>query len=251
MFFKKKKATQKRLDAHEWGKLYNSSIAPHLIENVLRKKYSIQTNEMLKIAEVGDSVLEIGSGTGETSIALAQNGCVVTAIDFEPECIKLLEHVANHVGALVECVCEDVESPHFLSGRKFDKVFQAGFLEHYSYDERVALLRNWSRLCKKSMISLVPNASSLAYRVGKSLQEKHGIWPYGLENPIHSMVREFSESGFVVVDEYSIGAEHALNFLPANHYLRKSIQKWLLEGDNSEYWQGYLLVTIGEKLGGI
>lgn len=50
--------------------------------------------------------------------------------------------------------------------------------------------------------------------------------------------------------EYTIGAEHALAFLPEEHYLRKALQLWLLEsrqlGMEDICGQGYLLVTIGD-----
>lgn len=100
------------------------------------------------------------------------------------------------------------------------------------------------------MISMIPNAASIAYRTGKAMMEQQGIWSYGLELPQYSLGCEFEQAGIHNVKEYTIGAEHALMFLPEEHYLRKALQLWLLEskqyGVQDICGQGYLLVTIGD-----
>ena len=80
--------------------------------------------------------------------------------------------------------------------------------------------------------------------------EKNGTWNYGMELPQYSLKSEFTKAGLEVIDEYTIGEKHALNFLPPKHYLRKALEKWLLENETgSNCGQGYLLVTIGKKIG--
>ena len=100
------------------------------------------------------------------------------------------------------------------------------------------------------MISMIPNAASIAYRTGKAMMEQQGVWSYGLELPQYSLGSEFEQAGIHTVREYTIGAEHALAFLPEEHYLRKALQLWLLEsrqlGVEDICGQGYLLVTIGD-----
>ena len=97
------------------------------------------------------------------------------------------------------------------------------------------------------MISMIPNAASIPYRVGKQIREKNGTWEYGLEIPKHSFAEEFSKAGIEVVKEYTIGTKSALSFLPKKHYIRKFFEKLRKEGYNLEkYMQGYLLVTIGK-----
>lgn len=60
------------------------------------------------------------------------------------------------------------------------------------------------------------------------------------------MIDEFITAGYSDIQEYTIGTEHALRFLPQEHYLRDVFVKLLEEGYNlDDMWQGYLLVTIG------
>jgi hypothetical protein len=98
------------------------------------------------------------------------------------------------------------------------------------------------------MVSIIPNAASLAYRVGKAMMEKANTWEYGLELPQYSLRQEFLEAGMRVTEEYTIGEDHALNFLPKRHYLHDALHRWQKENiceDNCG--QGYLLVTVGER----
>lgn len=119
-------------------------------------------------------------------------------------------------------------------------------LEHFETDEQIRLLRNWARY-GKYMISMIPNASSIPYRVGKQLMENEGTWEYGLEIPKHSFKEEFSRAGITVEREYTIGSEWAQRFLPKRHYIRRFFAKLEKDGYNlDDLMQGYLLVTIGK-----
>ena len=119
-------------------------------------------------------------------------------------------------------------------------------LEHFETDEQIRLLRNWARY-GKYMISMIPNASSIPYRIGKQLMENEGTWEYGLEIPKHSFKEEFSRAGITVEKEYTIGSEWAQRFLPKRHYIRRFFAKLEKDGYNlDDLMQGYLLVTIGK-----
>jgi hypothetical protein len=98
------------------------------------------------------------------------------------------------------------------------------------------------------MISIIPNAASLDYRVGKSIMEKNGTWQYGKELLQYSLFNEFALAGFNVTNEYTIGEFHSLEFLPKQHYLRIALERFQKEYIcNDNCGQGYLLVTVGKK----
>jgi 2-polyprenyl-3-methyl-5-hydroxy-6-metoxy-1,4-benzoquinol methylase len=67
------------------------------------------------------SVLEMGPGWGNTTLALAQMGYRVTALDIEPKFCRLIEARADKLGVHVETVCSDYFAISNL-GRKFDAV---------------------------------------------------------------------------------------------------------------------------------
>jgi hypothetical protein len=231
-----------------WSRLYDRALADRIYGNIQNGNLSAQSMEMLRLSRENDRILEIGCGSGATTASLAQNGRQCTALDFQEESLVLTKGLCDRLGCAVSIVKADARAALPFEAGAFDIAFQAGLLEHFDREERVDMLRRWRPCCRK-MISLIPNAASLGYRMGKGLMEKAGTWPYGRELPQYSLVREFEQAGYRVTDEYTVGEKNAVNLLPKTHYLRQALEKWMTEmdlcGDNCG--QGYLLVTIGEN----
>lgn len=235
----------KRLTKQEWGNLYNKEMLESLVNNINKKIYFVQTKEILDIIPNGSKTLEIGSGTGQTSLCLALKGCDATILDYEEKCLELSKIAAKSLGTKINTICIDATKDLPFEEREFDVIFHSGLLEHFTKEERIELLRNWKRYCKK-MVSLVPNAASIAYRVGKERMEINGTWIYGIENPLYTQVDDFIKAGYVVQAEYTIGRKHALNFLDEKDELRRVLKKYIINNEiKNDYHQGYLLVTIG------
>ncbi|MFM8314131.1 MAG: class I SAM-dependent methyltransferase [Deltaproteobacteria bacterium] len=236
-----------QLTSSGWAQHYNPSLVEGLVESLGRDNLSWQTVDMMKHTRPGEKVLEIGSGSGATSLHLARNGRICTALDFAEPCLELTRAAAKRLNCQVDTLFADATKELPFADNTFDVVFQAGLLEHFHREERVKLLRQWGRVGKRQ-VSIIPNAGSLAYRVGKAWMEKKGTWSYGLELPQYTLYGEFAEAGFRVVNEYTIGENHALEFLPKYHPLRLMLKWWIANNpceDNCA--QGYLLVTVGEK----
>jgi ubiquinone/menaquinone biosynthesis C-methylase UbiE len=236
-----------KLSSAEWAEHYNPSILKGLVQSLQQGELNWQTKDMVRHTKVGDRVLEIGSGSGATSLHLAMLGRICTALDFAQPCLDLASGAAKELGCDLRTVYADATKDLPFEENAFDMVFQAGLLEHFHREERIDLLKKWGRVGKR-MVSIIPNASSLAYRLGKARMEKDGTWSYGMELPQYSLFSEFAEANFYVTSEYTIGEAHALNFLPKFHPVRLALLWWLRSnpcGDNCG--QGYLLVTVGEK----
>jgi hypothetical protein len=110
------------------------------------------------------------------------------------------------------------------------------------------MLKEWARVCRGRMVHLVPNAAALAYRYGKSVQERRGDWPYGLEMPIATLRDDYAAAGIRVTSEFTVAPEHGLNFIhdgasrEAFSDALASVPRRALH----DWQQGYLLVTVGE-----
>lgn len=242
-------AEEKALDKSEWGKIYNQGMLDKVISDVVNENIYCWTEELCKLTKEGDSLCEVGCGSGESAAYLQRNNRKVTALDFSEECIALVEAVNEQLNLGMRVVCADATKALPFEEKEFDYIYQCGLLEHFHAEERVALLKNWSKYTKH-MISMIPNAASLAYRTGKAFMEKNNAWPFGLELPQYSCSTEFAQDGITNIKEYTIGAEHALIFLPEGHYLRNALERWIMEreelGIEDLCGQGYLLVTIGD-----
>ena len=237
-----------RLDAEEWGDIDQEEELQGPLQRVKSETPpNSWTAEIMKLTQEGSRVLEIGCGSGQTSLYLANHGRNVTALDYAKKSVQRVQQAAAEAGIRLNVVQADATKPLPFSDGAFDMIFQAGLLEHFSQKERIAMLQNWSRYGRR-MVSMIPNAHSLAYHLGKELMEQRGIWPYGLEMPQSSLATEFAQAGLNHIREYTIGMQEALNFLPKDHYLKIALERWATErkGQEDLWGQGYLLVTVGE-----
>lgn len=239
----------KPLDENGWSKKYSVDILNDVVNAVEKGHVSVWSQELVDICPPSVNILEIGCGTGISSLWLAKNGRTVTALDYTKSSVQLVNEAAKILGLEnIDVVHADATKELPFKEKKFDYIFQAGLLEHFSREEQIRLLRNWSKY-GKYMISMIPNAASLPYRIGKEIMENNGTWEYGLEIPKHTFKEEFMLAGIGVEKEYTIGTEWALGFLPKNHWLKKKYRDLVDKGYNlDDFMQGYLLVTIGKCL---
>ena len=207
----------KALDNEAWSEHYNLNSLNSVVDSIESGNVSVWSEELIKICESPCKTLEIGCGSGASSLWLAKKGRNATALDYTKSSVDLVYAAADKLG-----------------------------FEHFETDEQIRLLRNWAKY-GKYMISMIPNASSIPYRVGKQIMEDNGTWEYGLEIPKHSFREEFTRAGIIVEKEYTIGSEWAQSFLPKRHFIKKFFAKLEKDGYNlDDLMQGYLLVTIGK-----
>jgi len=243
------------LSGSQWNEVLSSQVNPTAIVDRIRHNRLSEWAQAICLATApGGRVLEIGSGTGEISLQLAQGGRRVTALDCSAESLALARRCAEELGVALETVQADALRPLPFADDAFDCTWSSGLLEHFSAAERRKMLREWGRVTAGQVMALVPNAACVAYQAGKVYQEEQGIWPYGLETPLLSLRDDFEAAGLHVVSEYSLGARHALSFLPTDHPLRQALSAWIESLSARELQgcqQGYLLVTLGSKRPGI
>ncbi len=96
----------------------------------------------------GARVLEIGSGTGALTLALAEQGAVVTAMDLDAPAMGCATDRCAEAGLAVEFVADNATNvASRFAGRTFDLIIFAAALEHMTHAERIASLRQaWSQL---------------------------------------------------------------------------------------------------------
>lgn len=236
-----------RLTEQGWAELYNEDRINSVLKHLVSNEYNPWTIEMLKLTKPGESVLEIGCGSGETSLALAKAGRKVSALDFSGSSIELVKEVLKKYGSEidVQTYCMDARGELPFLDQQFDCVFHAGLLEHFYQDERINMLKKWKRICRK-MVCMVPNACCIPYRIWKEELEKENRWPYGIEMPQKTLYEDFEKAGYEQIREYTIGFEYILQNFPKEHYVRKTFESIMDSGFQTDDWgQGYLLVTIG------
>ncbi len=97
----------------------------------------------------GARILEIGAGTGESTLALAEQGAIVTGVDVDEGALSAGRERCRIYGLEAEfAVGNAAEVNQQFSGRVFDMVIFFASLEHMTLDERLAAMTGSWRLLK-------------------------------------------------------------------------------------------------------
>ncbi len=96
----------------------------------------------------GCRILEIGSGRGASTIALAEQGCDVTGVDVDATALDEAKTRCEALGLSVRfLVSNATEAPLRLAGEAFDFIIFYASLEHMTHEERLAAMRGtWEML---------------------------------------------------------------------------------------------------------
>jgi 2-polyprenyl-3-methyl-5-hydroxy-6-metoxy-1,4-benzoquinol methylase len=96
----------------------------------------------------GATILEIGCGTGSSTVTLAEQGARVTAMDISEGSLTVARERCALYGLDVDFVHANATEAHRLfSGRRFDFLIFFATLEHMTHDERLAAMTTtWAML---------------------------------------------------------------------------------------------------------
>ncbi|WP_438350061.1 class I SAM-dependent methyltransferase [Paenibacillus sp. FA6] len=199
------------------------------------------------------NILEAGSGTGKISLRLAAEGAQVTLVDYSAKALDNSREAFGHENCQGTFILSDIRNIQ-VTDNKYDLTWNAGVLEHFTFEEKVNILKEMDRITKPGGIILIltPFAKCLPYRVGKAYAEKQGVWMYGVEEPVTTLVNEFESSGIPLLSETDIGFVNSLDFLdfiPQSDIIKQSIIQWYqeLSAEDQNFFPGYLLVSVGKK----
>ena len=237
----------KRLDASQWASVLGAQDAPSsIVERIRHGKRQPWTDLLLRWTAPGQHVLELGSGTAEMSANLAFHDRRVTLVDLSPANLDFGREIFAQLLLKADCQVGDIEKPLPFRDGEFDIAFSSGVLEHYDDDTIARLLREFGRVARLAVISFVPNASSLPYRIGKSVLEARGKWHWGHERPIRSLRGHCESAGLRVEEETTVGLAHSLNFLrdAGLWQLADQLRSNLPESDCGN---GYLVATLAVR----
>jgi SAM-dependent methyltransferase len=228
----------------EWSALY-----PDTAETI-REVRSPIARVVAELTSPGDVLLEAGCGHARLSAELALSGRVIELCDFSPEILERAGALFRRSGlAAPRLTLADITRPLPWPDRSVDWVWSSGVLEHWTDEELAPILQDMARICRKGVISLVPNARAVFYRLAKHLMEDAGLWPYGRELPRATLKPVFEAAGLESIREFTIAPEEGLPLLrqtdPGIYGLVSNWWSKLAPDDPLQQDQGYLLVTVG------
>ena len=230
--------------ASEWAALYPER------HEVIRQVQSPVAQTIVDLTSAGDLLLEAGCGHARLSAELALANRRIELCDFSQE-------ILDRAAALFQrsnlpapgLTLADITQPLPWRDKSVDWVWSSGVLEHWTDEELAPILKEMARISRKGVISLVPSARSVFYRMGKHLMEDAGLWPYGRELPKATLEPFFRRAGLDSIREFTIAPEEALLLLrPTDPSIYALVSNWWMKlppDDPLLRDQGYLLVTVG------
>ena len=149
--------------ATEEGK---SDLYAHLTDrlNTARKRIVPWLNDARPLK--GATILEIGCGTGASTVALAEQAASVFAIDVNEQSLKVARKRCKVYGLdnVHFLVANGAEAHDVLAGQSFDFIIFYAALEHMTHEERMqAMSGTWNMLSKGAMWCLIETPNRLWY----------------------------------------------------------------------------------------
>lgn len=144
---------------------YAGDLRAHLIGRLDgdRITYIPWLNKTVKLK--GANILEIGCGTGSSTVALAEQGANVTGIDIDEGALKVARdrcNIYNVPATLISGNATEVYND--LRSQKFDLIIFYACMEHMVYSERIDSLKKYYDLIPKgACLSIVETPNRLWY----------------------------------------------------------------------------------------
>jgi len=231
--------------------LARGSDADAVGDAILKANVQPWSKVLLEYTMRSESVLDLGSGRGDHSAFLALHGRSPTLVDWSRENLQFSQRLFTAIGASGQFCQADIIKPLPFKANSFDVVFSCGVFEYFSRTTVRAILDEAFRVAARRVIIMVPNALSIAYRVGKWYLERTGQWSWGGEVPSYTLRPDFRSVGKVAVVEFSVAPQSSLHFVKMPKALTSAYCRLFQSRNESQpalLRQGYLLVTIGDKV---
>jgi ubiquinone/menaquinone biosynthesis C-methylase UbiE len=113
----------------------------------------------------GACILEVGCGTGSSTVAFAEQGAHVTALDVDEQSLFVAKERLKIYGQQAELVLGNgQEIDKLFSGRHFDFIIFSATLEHMTYEERIGSLKAaFSLMGKGDFLTIIETPNRLWY----------------------------------------------------------------------------------------
>lgn len=141
----------------KWSNIYKKQISEY--DNLddyinYRINYKITLiNVIKKYSDTNKKIMEIGCGSGVTSVYLGNLGYQVTGIDSDPDMIKLADSINTISNKFVVFKLGDILKLNYLI-EYFDVIFSNGVMEHFDDSEIVSIINHQILFCNYLIISI-------------------------------------------------------------------------------------------------
>ena len=238
---RKRSTIQEEIWAEHIRKLTPSDIVAEFSKPAV---FQIELSNLINnISDRYSSVIEVGCETGITSFLISDKW-KRTLLDLNPGAIALAAKAALLLHKEATFVVGDMFAMSF-SDESFDLVFNAGVIEHFDKDDRVAALREYSRILKPGgrIIIGYPNHYCPPYRCAYLLLKMIGRWRFPSEYKIYDLKEEIDACGLVLEQRRTMSKKTIFQWLD----FAIPVKTMFAMLDKIRNYEGYLTVLIIAK----
>lgn len=163
-------------------------------------------------------VLEVGCGSGYTTLALANRGARCALLDFSPVALERAAGAFARAGLVTpELYLEDALH-NSLPSDTFDLVWNGGVIEHFYDDGKARLIQEMVRLAAPGgvVVIMVPNRLAWQLQIRQAWQKFRGTWKYGFEDDMSPgrLLRMARRLGFGDAEVYAFNPIASWRWIP-------------------------------------
>jgi O-antigen biosynthesis protein len=238
-------------EKQKWDAVYEAMPLTNDQDDAILRSFH---QELLDLAgavlPAGASVLEAGCGGGAQSLSLARDGgYAVTLLDFSPQALDYARRLFAQQNVPVQTIEADAFA---IAQPSADMVFNAGVLEHYTFEEQVRFVRGMASRSHQYVMVLIPNRACYWYWVWRVQQAGRGEWPYGKEVPLVDLQAVFEAAGLHFVSQAFIGQRWTELFVEQlggmDEGLKSMIGQVHQMGLVQDFSRGYLVAALASKV---
>ena len=202
----------------------------------------------------GKNIIEVGSGSGLLSVALAKLGATCTLLDLSA--LSLRYAVANFVDAdlLQPTYYNEDALSSSVPSEMFDVVWNAGVLEHFFDDGKERLILEMLRMAKPggSVIIMVPNAWCWQLQISQAMMKALKKWKVGFQDNMSPkrLKRISAHIGVTNTAAYAFDIVHGWHWIPFGKSITKLTHLETLELHCKRSWVGATSVLAIQKQDG-
>ncbi len=180
-------------EKEKWDRIYRD-LPIHSDDTDHQRRFTLEfSKKILELLPEGGKTLEAGSGAGLQSLALARTGFFeVSLLDFSREALNHAQVLFGRENLPVMLIEKDVSDP---GTPEYDLVFNAGVLEHYTFDQQVNMLKSMASRSRRYIMVLVPNLMCYWYWVWRIQKTALQEWEFGMEVPFSDLSEIFRNAG--------------------------------------------------------
>lgn len=231
----------------KWDNFY--SALPFTEEDDAQHSFNVEfARHISELLPNGGKSFEAGCGAAYQSLALARTGKFdVTVMDFADGALSYARRAFEREGAEATYIRGNA----LEHGQpEYDLVFNAGTLEHYTFEEQVRFVQAMASRSRRYVLVLVPNSECYWYWIRRVQDASDSIWAAGKEVPLANLSAVFDAAGLRYEGQAYLGQEWAEALIKTLPGVTEETRQQILQihrtpGLLSSAQKGYLFAALG------